>query len=216
MDAQAGAYATGVLALMTSAAVAVTLTEWRRGHARAAGLFAVVSAVFVYTITDTILQRPGGLLIAGIFITMIVIISLVSRIRRSTELRVAKVTFDQPARDLLDEVLVVNAPVRFIANKVQAGDHDEYREKSLDVRLDNHLDDRATAVFLEVEINDASDFSTDVDVTAARVGHHRVLRATGPSVPNVLAAVLLAVSEQDDMPSHIYFEWSEKGPGRTP
>jgi hypothetical protein len=49
--------------------------------------------------------------------------------------------------------------------------------------------------------------------TAARVGHHRVLRATGPSVPNVLAAVLLAVSEQDDMPSHIYFEWSERAPG---
>jgi hypothetical protein len=215
VDAQAGAYATGVLALMTSAAVAVTLTEWRRGHRRAAGFFAMVSVVFVYTITDTILQRPGGLLIAAIFITMIVIISLVSRIRRSTELRVAKVTFDQHARELLEEVLVVNAPVRFIANKVQAGDQHEYREKSLDVRLDNHLDDSATAVFLEVEINDASDFSTNVDVTAARVGHHRVLRATGPSVPNVLAAVLLAVSEQDDMPSHIYFEWSEKGPGEN-
>jgi len=42
-----------------------------------------------------------------------------------------------------------------------------------------------------------------------------VLRATGPSVPNVLAAVLLAVSEQDDMPSHIYFEWSERGPGQN-
>lgn len=46
-------------------------------------------------------------------------------------------------------------------------------------------------------------------------GSHRVLRATGPSVPNVLAAVLLAVSEQDDMPSHIYFEWSERAPGQN-
>ena len=94
VDAQAGAYATGVLALMTSAAVAVTLTEWRRGHRGAAAFFGVVAAVFVYTITVTILDRPEGLVIALVFIAMIVVISLVSRISRSTELRVQKVTFD--------------------------------------------------------------------------------------------------------------------------
>ncbi len=98
VDAQAGAYATGVLALMTSAAIAVTLTEWRRGHSGAAGFFGVVSAVFVYTITVTILDRPEGLLIALIFIAMIVVISLVSRISRSTELRVQRVMFDQAAQ----------------------------------------------------------------------------------------------------------------------
>jgi hypothetical protein len=70
-------------------------------------------------------------------------------------------------------------------------------------------------VFLEVEITDASEFATAVEVTGVRVGTHRVLRATGPAVPNVLAAVLLAVSERDDMPSHIYFEWSQKGPGQN-
>ena len=215
VDAQAGAYATGVLALMTSAAVAVTLTEWRRGHRRAGAFFGVVAVVFLYTISVTVLDRPEGLLIALLFIALVVVISLVSRISRSTELRVQQVTFDEGAQELLDEVLVKNAPVRFIANKIQAGDHAEYDEKSLDVRVDNHLDTQETAVFLEVEINDASDFATSVEVTAARVGHHRVLRATGPAVPNVLAAVLLAVSERDDMPSHIYFEWSEKGPGQN-
>jgi hypothetical protein len=215
VDAQAGAYATGVLALMTSAAVAVTLTEWRRGHRGPAVFFGTVAAVFVYTITVTILERPGGLFIAMLFIVMILVISLVSRITRSTELRVQKVHFDSAAEELLDEVLVVNAPVRFIANKIQAGDDEEYREKSLDVRLDNHLDTAETAVFLEVQVTDASEFATHVDVTGVRVGTHRVLRATGPSVPNVLAAVLLAVSAKDDMPSHIYFEWSEKGPGQN-
>lgn len=215
VDAQAGAYATGVLALMTSAAVAVTLTEWRRGH-RAAGLFfGAVTAVFAYTISVTILDRPEGLLIALLFIAMIVVISIASRIARSTELRVQSVTFDDAAKRLLDEVLVVDAPVRFFANKVQAGDDDEYAHKSLDVRLDHHLDAAETAVFLEVQVGDASDFSTTVDVTGVRVGNHRVLRATGPSVPNVLAAVLLAVSDVDDMPPHIYFEWSEKAPGQN-
>ena len=107
VNAQAGAYATGVLALMTSAAVAVTLTEWRRGHRRAGIFFGVVSAVFVYTITVTIIDRPEGLVIALIFIAMIVVISLFSRISRSTELRVQNVTFDKTARSLLDEVLEV-------------------------------------------------------------------------------------------------------------
>ncbi len=215
VDAQAGAYATGVLALMTSAAVAVTLTEWRRGHRGPAMFFGAVAAVFAYTITVTILDRPEGLFIALLFIVMILVISLVSRITRSTELRVQKVHFDAAAEELLDEVLVVNAPVRFIANKIQAGDDEEYREKSLDVRLDNHLDTAETAVFLEVAVDDASEFATHVNVTGVRVGTHRVLRATGPSVPNVLAAVLLAVSAKDDMPSHVYFEWSEKGPGQN-
>ncbi len=215
VDAQAGAYATGVLALMSSAAVAVTLTEWRRGHHKAGLFFGVVAAVFIYTISVTIIERPEGLFIALIFIAMIVIISLVSRISRSTELRVQSVTFDDVAKELLDEVLVKDAPVRFIANKVQAGDDAEYNDKSLDVRLDNHLDIAETAVFLEVRINDASDFSTTVDVAGVRVGNHRVLRATGPSVPNALAAILLSVTDMDDMPSHIYFEWSEKAPGQN-
>jgi hypothetical protein len=215
VDAQAGAYATGVLALMTSSAVAVTLTEWRRGHRKAAAFFGIVAAVFTYTITVTVLDRPEGLIIALLFIAMIVTISVVSRIARSTELRVQKVTFDEVADELLDEVLVKNAPVRFIANKIQAGDAAEYHEKSLDVRLDNHLDIAETAVFLEVEVTDASDFATSVHVAGHRVAGHRVLRATGPSVPNVLAAVLLAVSDKDDMPSHIYFEWSERAPGQN-
>ena len=54
--------------------------------------------MFIYTITVTVLDRPEGLVIALIFIAMIVIISLVSRISRSTELRVQKVTFDTPPR----------------------------------------------------------------------------------------------------------------------
>ena len=95
VDSQAGAYATGVLALMTSAAIAVFLTERRRGHHRAAAFFAVVSAIFVYTFAVTIIDRPEGLVIAGLFIAMIVVISVWSRITRSTELRVQRVTYDE-------------------------------------------------------------------------------------------------------------------------
>jgi hypothetical protein len=72
-----------------------------------------------------------------------------------------------------------------------------------------------SAFFLEVAITDASDFATSVHVTAVDVGPHKVLRATGPSVPNVLAAVLLTVRDRTPEPPHVYFEWSEKGPAQN-
>ncbi|GAB3874363.1 APC family permease [Terrabacter terrigena] len=215
VDEQAGAYATGVLALMTSAAIAVFLTELRRGHRGAAGFFAVVSAIFVYTITVTIVERPEGLVIALVFIALIVVISVWSRIVRSTELRVQRVVYDDGAKAILDDAALGPQPLRFIANKINAGDREEYRAKSLDVRMHNHLNARQGAIFLEVEISDASDFATTVHVTSAVVGGHYILRATGPSVPNVLAAVLLDVRDRVSKPPHIYFEWSEKAPGQN-
>jgi hypothetical protein len=213
VDDQAGAYATGVLALMLSAAVAVFLTELRRGHRRVAAFFAAVSAVFAYTFVDTILERPEGLYIALVFIAMILTVSVASRITRSTELRVGGVVFDAPAEELVANAQQGATPLRFIANKLNAGDDDEYDEKDLEVRLDNHLRGWETAIFLEAEITDASDFTSPVTVTAVQVGRHQILRASGTSVPNVLAAVLLDVRDRTGIPPHAYFEWSERAPG---
>lgn len=213
VDAQAGAYATGVLALMTSAAIAVFLTELRRGHRRAATSFAVISAIFIYTAAVTIAERPEGLVIALVFVAMILVTSVVSRISRSTELRVQRVALDAAAQRLLDAAYRGPQPLRFIANRLDAGDDSEYDEKSYDVRVDNHLTDGEDAIFLEVVVSDASDFASAVEVSAAEVGRHRILRAVGTSVPNVLAAVCLHVRNQCGVPPHVYFEWSEKAPG---
>lgn len=217
VDAQAGAYATGVLALMTSAAIAVFLTEARRRHTGSAVFFAVVSAIFVYTSVVTVKDRPEGLWIALLFVAAILVVSLASRVSRSTELRVPRVHFDDDALALL-ATADPQEPLRFIANKLDAGDDDEYREKSYDVRLDNHLLHTEDVVFLEVQVPDASEFSAVVTVGGTRVGPHRILRATGPSVPNVLAAVLLAVRNLPSTataPPHVYFEWSERPPAQN-
>lgn len=214
VDSQAGAYATGVLALMTSAAIAVFLTETRRGHRRAGAFFAVVSAIFVYTFAVTIIDRPEGLVIAGLFIALIIVISVWSRITRSTELRVQRVNYDESALAILDQAARSLEPVRFIANKRQAGDWAEYYNKLNTIRTRNHMRFPA-AIFLEVDISDASDFETAVTVTSVSVEDHRILRATGPSVPNTLAAILLDVRDRMPGTPHAYFEWSQKGPGEN-
>ena len=63
VDAQAGAYATGVLVLMTSVAFAATISTPRRRVP-----FGIVFAVFVYTTLVNIVERPEGLTIAAWFI----------------------------------------------------------------------------------------------------------------------------------------------------
>jgi hypothetical protein len=82
-----------------------------------------------------------------------------------------------------------------------------------EVQLDNHLGDEEDRIFLEVEVTDASDFTGTVTVTSVQVGRHRILRASGPSVPNTIAAFLLKVRDLDSQVPHVYFEWSDRSPG---
>ncbi len=215
VDAQAGAYATGVLALMTSAAIAVFLTESRRGHKKVAAFFGVVSAIFVYTFVVTIIGDPEGLLIAVIFIVLIVAISVVSRASRATELRVLTVTFDDAAREFLAEAATGPQPMRIIANKLDDGSAEEYRSKAREIRVENDLPALNEAVFIEVVVPDASEFVADVTVEFVEVGPYPVLRAQGPSIANTLAAVLIKLSRMMPEPPHAYFEWSERARGQN-
>jgi hypothetical protein len=103
VEAQAGAYATGVLVLMLSAAVAVTLSVRRRGPRSAVLAFGLITLVFAYTTIANIIERPDGVKIASFFIAAILVTSLISRVTRSTELRVTEVHLDQTARRFLEE-----------------------------------------------------------------------------------------------------------------
>lgn len=100
VNAQAGAYATGVLALMTSAAFAVMLSAFAKRQLWAALGFGLVTAVFIYTATVTVLSDLDGLVIAAFFVAAIVVVSLISRVFRSTELRVERVQADPRPRRL--------------------------------------------------------------------------------------------------------------------
>jgi hypothetical protein len=103
VDAQGGAYATGVLVLITSASLAVSLSAWRKKQPKRTVLFAIITAIFVYTTIDNIIERPDGLRIATLFILGILVVSIVSRIGRSFQLRATSVTFDVTALDFILE-----------------------------------------------------------------------------------------------------------------
>jgi hypothetical protein len=209
VEAQGGAYATGVLMLMTSAAVAVTLSLWNRGAA-AWVYFAAITLVFVYTTITNVIERPDGVKIASWFIVTIVATSLISRVLRSTELRVQGVVADPAAQQFLKEV--AHAPVRIIANRPDTGKPEEYAHKLREARESHHLPPDLRVLFVEVRPSDTSAFSEVLKVEGVDVGGHHVLRCASPAIPNAIAALLLFIRDQTLQIPHAYFGWTEGNP----
>lgn len=212
VDAQAGAYATGILAMMVSGAFAVTITGARRRQRRTTGGFTVLTLVLGYALVENIREKPDGIAIAAIFIAGIIAISLVSRTARTTELRADRIEFDEPARLFVTESLAFDGTLDVIANQRQAGDEAEYRSKEAAQRGMNPVPGAADVLFLEIEVIDPSDFSETLRVRGVSVGDHRILRADSPAVPNAIAAILLALRDATGVRPHAYFEWSEGNP----
>jgi hypothetical protein len=88
VEAQSGAYATGVLVLITSAAFAATLALWNEKRRLFAAYSAFLTLVFIYTLLDNCIERPDGLIIGAFFILFVLIVSGLSRYLRSTEMRI--------------------------------------------------------------------------------------------------------------------------------
>ncbi len=93
VDAQSGAYATGVLVLILSAAFATTLALWRERRRRLASYTGFLCLVFAYTLADNCIERPDGLIIGSIFTILLMTASGLSRYRRSVEFRVPEAFF---------------------------------------------------------------------------------------------------------------------------
>jgi hypothetical protein len=212
VDAQAGAYATGILAMMVSGAVAVTISAARRRQRRATAAFTILTIVLLYALGANVIEKPDGIAISAVFIAGIIAISLVSRVSRTTELRADRIEFDEAARRLIVDSLAFDGRLHLVANQRQAGDRAEYADKEASQRGMNPVPGAADVMFLEIDVIDPSCFSDVLAVHGVDVDGYRVLRAQSPAVPNAIAAILLALRDVTGVRPHCHFEWAEGNP----
>jgi len=208
VDAQGGAYATGVLVLITSAACAVTLAVWQ---SRLRWVFLPVALIFIYTTGMNIWERPEGLKISCIFIATIMFVSFISRATRSTELRITGVDFSPEALSIIKSC--GDRPLRIIPRRPRSiATHRDLDKIEAIVRKYHALPEHSPIAFLEVERTDASEFNQRLSVEGQRLEGHCILHARSPTVSNSIAAILIEIERITEQVPHIYFKWKEGNP----
>jgi hypothetical protein len=186
------------------------LSTWRKKQKTAAFGFGIITLIFIFTTGVNVIERPDGIKIAGLFILAIVATSFMSRVSRTTELRVERIELDDEARRFIEEI--GKHPIRVIANKRQRGDMAEYVLKEDKQREDSHIPAKFPIFFLEIDVLDASEFSSTLQVRGVEIDGYRVLRAESATVPNAIAALLLHLRDVTGKRPHAYFNWSEGNP----
>ncbi|MEV5646508.1 amino acid transporter [Streptomyces flaveolus] len=212
VNAQAGAYATGILAMMVSGAFAVTTSALRRSQHKQALGFATLTAVMAYALLTNITDKPDGILISAVFILSIILISLISRVSRTTELRADRIEFDAAVQQFVTDSLTHDNALNIIAHRRTTGDPAEYAAKEREQRASNRVPTPADILFLEIDVVDPSKFSEVLTIRGITVQGHRILRAQAPAAPNAIAAVLLALRDTTGVRPHCYFAWAEGSP----
>jgi amino acid permease len=207
VDAQGGAYATGVLVLITSASCAVTIAA-RTWLARAA--LALVSLVFIYTTLVNIYERPEGLKISCIFVFTMIFMSLLSRALRSTELRITSIQLDPQAEALVAES--GNKSIRLIAWKPHNISGKDREQAASELRRLYCLPPDERIYFIEVERGDTSEFTESLTVHGFREDSHRILRARSAAVANSIAGLLIYLQQATKCIPHVYFHWTDINP----
>ncbi len=195
VEKQGGAYATGVLALILSASIAVALALRRKSDDPRIGgepnkmlsnYFWVVSAVFAFTFVDNIIERPDGIIISAIFIVIVVIISALSRYQRATELRVAQFQFvDESSKQVWQQI--VNKKVNLVPLRTSTPEHRAHKEK--DIR--KHYKVQGPMAFVHVSLLDnRSEFVAPLTVRVFRENDDFVIEVHGAiAIANTIAYI---------------------------
>jgi hypothetical protein len=200
VEAQGGAYATGVLVLMLSAAIAVALAFWHESRSNESGrrrarmlslVFWGVTLVFSYTLVDNVIERPDGVIIASFFITAILALSAISRARRSIELRVNELHFpDENSLNLwhaMQGKKVHLVPMRNASRRARARKGSEIRKYYLT---------QEPMAFIHVNLLDnRSDFMSPLKVRVTASDDNYIIEIFGA---NAIANSIAYVSELID------------------
>jgi hypothetical protein len=195
VEAQGGAYATGVLALMLSAAIAVALasrrssTDPRIGGERSVWLsnyFWIVSAVFTFTFLDNVYERHDGILIASAFILFVLLISALSRYQRATELRVAEFIFqDEASKQIWKQI--VGKKVNLVPLRTSLAEHRRFKE----AEIRRHYQVKGPLAFIHVTLLDnRSEFLSPLNVRVTREDDNYVIEVQGAiAIANTIAYI---------------------------
>jgi hypothetical protein len=190
VEAQSGAYATGVLVLILSAAVAATLALWRERRWPLATYTAILCLVFAYTLADNCLERPDGLIIGTVFTVLLMAVSALSRTIRSVEFRIPYGYFaDEESWRLGPELRgkkVHLVPIEFSSA-------DARREKRIEIS--EHYNVRGPFLFLHVNLLDnRSEFTAPLEVSLRKEGEDYVAEVFGAiAIANTIAYVSEAI-----------------------
>ncbi len=181
VERQGSAYATGVLVLMLSAAVAVTIALWSETSRERplsylrAGYYALVSLVFAYTLVVNVFERPDGVIIASCFILLLLLLSGVSRYWRATEMRVSEFDFVDAASEHLWNS-IRGKKVNLVPHHA---DDAQYR-MHLKEKILRHFKLEGPMAFLYVQLLDnRSEFYSYLRVRVTREGEDYVIEASG-------------------------------------
>ncbi len=213
VEAQGGAYATGVLMLITSACVATVIGKYqvRQGPwwRRLSPVYSLVALVFIYTTIANIWEKPSGLKIACFFILAIIVTSLLSRLFRARELRFTGFTYaDDQSKFLWESIKASEWPILVPHRPGRRS----LADKEAIIRREHRLPDSMPILFLEVELHDASDFyqSPCLEVISEE-GRYLLKITRAASIAHTLAAVALEVAKVGK-PPEIHFGWTDETP----
>jgi len=211
VQAQGDAYATGVIVLILSAALASSIEKFRAAegpwYARIPWYFILVTFVFLYTGLAIVIEKPVGIQIASCFILAIFIASFTSRFLRSTELRFAGFEFkDEHSEFLFHSIRETNNQV-IVPHR--PGQRDLATKEEI-IRRDHRIPPDVWILFVEVERGDASEFMVRPIIEVKEETGRYVLKVSRcASIANVLAALLLEFSRENNKPE-IHFGWSDE------
>jgi hypothetical protein len=190
VEKQSGAYATGVLVLILSAAFAATLALW---HERRWWLFlymGLLCLVFGFTLTDNCVERPDGLII-GIILTLVLMLSCaLSRSIRSVEFRIPQGYFADPESWRIGPELR-GKKVHLVP--IASSSAEERRQKKAEI--ERHYAVSGPFVFLHVNLLDnRSEFSSPLEVSLRKEGDDYVAEVFGAvAIANTIAYISEAI-----------------------
>ena len=186
VEAQSGAYATGVLVLILSAAVAATLALWRERRWLLACYTGLLCLVFAYTLADNCLERPDGLIIGTVFTAALMLVCGVSRSIRSVEIRVPHGYFTGVESSLLAPA-VIGKKVHLVP--VTSSSADARRRRKAEVI--RHYNIRGPILFMHVNLLDnRSEFAAPLEVSLVKDGEDYVGEVFGAiAIANTIAYV---------------------------